>query len=207
VGAVSLVGGMTTQRAPCHRSGRRGADSLPTVTPDLERLLSLHVDDGLGRRSLEELRRLRGESQDWEAAVSLARRLAQGRLDIVRHERRRRDGTLPVDAESPHLLFDLPDILAESHGGSTGRALSVRPPGRYGEDLIGQLDGAADPHRLCRSQDISDLELAALDGRLVAFEAEASRLRRALHRQLDALSAEIGRRYRDGEATVETSLG
>lgn len=177
------------------------------MTPDLERLLSLHLDDGLARRPLDELRRLRRESQDWETAVSLARRLAQGRLDMLGYELRRRTGTLADDAEAPQLLFDLPDILAESHGGSTGRALPLRPPGRYGDALTALLDEAADPNKLCHPHDVPDDELAALAGRLQTFEAEASRVRRELHRQLDALLAEIGRRYRDGEATVETVLG
>lgn len=177
------------------------------MTPDLERLLGLHVDDGLGRRPLDELRRLRRESQEWESAVSLARRLAQARLDMVGYELRRRAGTPPTEAEAPQLLFDLPEILAEAPGGSAGRALALPAPGPNGEALTALLDEAADPHELCHPQDIADDKLVELSCRLRAFEAEASQVRRALHRQLDALTAEIGRRYRDGEASIDSVLG
>jgi hypothetical protein len=176
------------------------------VIPELERLLSLHVDDSLARRPLDELRRLCRESQDWETAVSLTRRLAQGRLDVLAYEARRRDGTAPDGVDAPQLLFDLPEILADPHGGSTGRALPLHPPGHHGDALAELLDAAADPIALCHPQDLADADLPDLHTHLVAFEAELSSLRRSLHQQLDALRAEIGRRYRTGEATVESVL-
>jgi hypothetical protein len=38
------------------------------------------------------------------------------------------------------------------------------------------------------------------------FENDLSALRRRLHERIDALQAEIGRRYRDGEASVDSLL-
>jgi hypothetical protein len=53
---------------------------------------------------------------------------------------------------------------------------------------------------------LDDAELASLTGAIAAFESRVSADRRARFDRLDALSAELVRRYRDGEADVETLL-
>ncbi|MEV7125250.1 ABC transporter permease [Streptomyces sp. NPDC093260] len=52
----------------------------------------------------------------------------------------------------------------------------------------------------------TDLELRAAMGRLVRYEQQVSRRRQRLQRTADECSAEIARRYRDGEAQVDDLL-
>jgi hypothetical protein len=174
------------------------------VTPELERLLSAHLDDDLDRRPVGELRALSRRAQEWETAVSLTRRLAQGRLDMLRYEARRRAGA--AEDRDAALLFDLPDILAESSGGTTGRALALDAPDECADALIALLDGTAQQDDVCRPEQLADDQLAALVGDLSELEHRLSDVRRGLHLRLDALHDEIGRRYRDGEVSIETLL-
>jgi hypothetical protein len=53
---------------------------------------------------------------------------------------------------------------------------------------------------------LADGELLKLHERLAEFELEVSGRRRAYFDQIDALQAELTRRYRSGEATVDSLL-
>lgn len=176
------------------------------MTPDLQLLLAADLPSGIERRPLEELRQLRRRSQEWESAVSLARRLAQGRLDILGYELRRRAEPQEVEGGS-ELLFDLPDILADGSGGGVGRVVAVGPPGPAAEALTSVLDQIVDSSLLCRPEHVPDGQLPVLFEQLRAWEEELSAVRHALHERIDLLQGEIGRRYRDGEASVDTLLG
>lgn len=151
--------------------------------------------------SLGDLRALRDSLRTQEDGVSFVRRLAQGRIDLVSAVRAHRsagDGSTSVA-----------DIIREGVGPapSTG---SARPPR--------DTDVAADHpllqtfDALCESlgfDDMADLDTAGLDrlhSGLVAFEAEQSGIRRDLFGRIDALTAELVRRYRDGGASVDSLL-
>lgn len=175
------------------------------MTPELDQLLSADLPSGIEDRPLEELRDLRRRSQEWESAVSLARRVAQGRLDIVDYELRRRQGVQQRD-EGSELLFDLPDILADGSSGAAGRVVSVDAPAAALEALTRLLDDIVDVSVLCRPHEVPDQQLPALLEQLRRGEEELSGARRALHERIDLLQAEIGRRYRDGEASVDCLL-
>jgi hypothetical protein len=172
------------------------------VTPELDRFLADDVAATIDQRPLEELRELRRRADEWETAVSLSRRVVHGRLDIVGHEQRRRAGD--TDAV---LLYDLPDILAEAGGGGGGRATRVGDPGPAAEAIGARVDAAAGPDVLCRIDQVDDAGLDDLARTLHHLERELSTARRSLHQRIDRLHAEIGRRYRDGEASVESLLG
>lgn len=175
------------------------------MTPELDRLLDDPTDD-LGHHRLEELRHRRRSLQAWESAVSLTRRVAQGRLDILGYELAARSGAEP--GENRRLLFDLPDILAEAPGGGGGgRAVAVGEPGLEADALTGVLDAEVPPSLLYALDDVPADQLTGLFDRVRAFEQRLSATRRALHERIDLLQGEIGRRYRDGEATVESLLG
>jgi hypothetical protein len=152
-----------------------------------------------------ELRAKRAESQNVETGLSYLRRLAQGRLDIVAAEQRRRaDGSEPVDAE--HLVESLSDILGD-HLVAPGNGRLTQ---QLGPDLneidTTALDAIAGPGRLSNLGDASDADLAELVVKLSAYEADVSAKRRALFETIDALQAEITRRYKTGEASVESLL-
>lgn len=191
--------------------------SLPFVIDDLQRLLGADALDGLTTRPMEALREDRAACQSAEADVSLVRRVTQGRLDIVGHEVRRREGEVEGDADVAGLLFDLPEILtadapapaAETSGGEPPlgrRQVSIDEPGQVAHDLVAALDQIASPGALAGLESRRAGELRELFEQIRAFEVELSGIRRQLHERIDTFQAEIGRRYRDGEASVDALL-
>lgn len=161
--------------------------------------------DDLTALSMDELRAQRAESQAIEVGLSYLRRLAQGRLDIVAAEQRRRtEGGDPVDRE--HLVESLSDILGDHLiAPGNGRLPRLLSPDLESFDTE-PLDAIAGPGRLSALGECSDDDLADLVEKLSAYEAQVSTERRTLFAQIDALQAEITRRYKTGEASVETLL-
>ena len=149
---------------------------------------------------LDDLRALRSELQQRDDVVSYVRRLAQARLDFVRAEMRNRsEGTeRDISGEIPHILG------AHLTGGA------ARPP-RPADDfsshpLALELEALCDEACSTDLPAMSHEELATYAGRLHDFEQLRSNERRDLFVRLDALSAELVRRYRDGEANIDGLL-
>src|SRR6185312_4587228 len=101
---------------------------------------------------------------------------------------------------------ELGEILG-SHLTAGGPARPPRPAEDFSDHpLADELDalcaevGAVDPAEL------DDDELEVYATALADFERQRSAERRALFDRIDALSAELVRRYRDGEATVDGLL-
>jgi hypothetical protein len=178
---------------------------MSTADP-LEGLLAPSLLEGLHDRSLDVVRTQRNACQGAENGLSYVRRLAQGRLDIVGREvEHRREGGAPSDVSS--LLEELPEILADRmRGPGLGRPPQDLEPTDVPEALLQRLDGIAGPTVLGELSTLDDERLGGLVASLQEFEQEVSGLRRRLHDQIDALQGEITRRYRDGEASVETLL-
>lgn len=162
---------------------------------------------------MDRLRSIRTELSHAEGDVSLVRRITQGRLDIVGHEVERRqgggDGSNPADPSS--LLFEMPDILTDAAEGApqstgAGRPVQILEPGKVALSMIETLDAVASPSQLSTLDQVADAGLADLFGALREFELELSSIRRQLHDRIDAIQDEIARRYRDGEASVDTLL-
>jgi hypothetical protein len=151
--------------------------------------------------TLEELRRLRQQLQLEDDAVSYARRVAQARLDLVKAEAQHRatGSDTVVDEE-------LRTVLSSHLTGGP-----ARPP-RPTEDLSDhplavELDEICASHGLGRLKSLDDADLVSLTEAIAEFEARVSSDRRARFELLDALSAELVRRYRDGEADVDSLPG
>lgn len=160
----------------------------PATTPDLS---------GLG---LPELRVVRRDSQQEEADLSYVRRLLQGRIDILRAEIARR-----TTQHSP-LLDRLPEILTDlpSRHRSSARHVTLGTPHseeyrRLAEEMLGEVE-------LSDLSARTDQELHDAMGRLIRYEQQVSRRRQSLQRTTDDCSAEIARRYREGEAQVDDLL-
>ena len=150
--------------------------------------------------TLGELRALRSRLQADDDAVSYVRRLVQARLDMVLEEKKRR-----VSGDELHVLEDLPDILGRHLTGGP-----ARPP-RPTEDasdhpLAIELDEMCSRLGANHIAELDDADLDALSAGLEEFEHARSHERRELFTRLDALSAELVRRYRDGEASVDGLL-
>jgi hypothetical protein len=150
--------------------------------------------------TLLELRTTRQRLQHEDDAVSYARRVAQARLDLVRAEAAHRSS-----AEDAEIDEELRSVLSSHLTGGP-----ARPP-RPTEDmsdhpLAVELDEICAGHGLGRLKSLDDDELAALAEAIGEFEARVSSDRRARFDRLDALSAELVRRYREGEADVDSLL-
>jgi hypothetical protein len=147
---------------------------------------------GASELSLEELRRRRRELQERDDAVSYVRRVAQGRADLARAELARRE----AGAAAPDLTDELRQVLGDRLLGA-----SDRPP-RPAEDFSDD-PRAEDLDRLCaqrgfgRLAELEDAAVADLAVALEAFEGEVSDERRKLFAELDDLSDELVRRYRE----------
>ena len=148
--------------------------------------------------SLPELRSLRQQLQHEDDAVSYARRVAQARLDLVKAETMRRT----ADSAASE---DLRTVLSQHLTGGP-----ARPP-RPTEDLSDhplavELDELCAEGGLGHIKELDDAQLAELAAAIGEFERRVSSDRRERFDRLDALSAELVRRYRDGEADVDTLL-
>jgi hypothetical protein len=169
-----------------------------------DRLLDPALLEGLEQRPIEEIRTLRTDCQAIETGMSFLRRVVQGRLDIVAAEvRRREEGGDPADVGP--LVEQLPEILAgHLRAPGLGRLPSGVGPGKVDAELEARIDAAvADLDDL---SSLGDDRLVAIQGSLADIEHEISERRRALFARIDVLQAELTRRYRAGEATVESLL-
>ena len=140
-----------------------------------------------------------------ETGLSYLRRIIQGRLDILLAEQRRRESG---EQESLTELVDqLPSILSEHvHAPGLGRLPALMGPGELDEGLQARLEEAMPEGRLAGVTDVDEAELSSAGDRLVELEREVSGLRRSVFDVLDRLQEEIVRRYRTGEATVDSLL-
>jgi hypothetical protein len=174
------------------------------MSETLERLLAADYLDGLDARPLEGLRAMRAECQEVETGLSLVRRLVQGHLDIVTIEvARRADGGAPGDLAD--LLELLPEVLADrTQSPGLGRLPVQMAPVALDPDLEAELAALVGPGLALDPSSIEDDRLAALVGTLEALEADVSARRRSVFQRLDAVQEELARRYRSGDASVDS---
>ncbi len=176
------------------------------MNEQLNRLLDDDILTDITTRPLPDLRQARVTAAQAENDVSLVRRVAQGRLDIVGHEIRRRAGAEGDGSDLPGLLFSLPDILSSQSRGTSGRAVVINEPGSIALMLVEELDAVVSPGDLSGVDSLDDGSLRMVCERIGEFEASLSSVRRQLHERIDTIQIEIGRRYRDGEVSVDTFL-
>ncbi|MFB7274710.1 ABC transporter substrate-binding protein [Streptomyces sp. NPDC056244] len=174
-------------RPPVQRTGAEG--SLPAARPYDFRVLRL-----------PELRALRRDSQRDEADLSYLRRLLQGRIDILRAELARRTAPeTPVVDRLSEILTDAP-----SQHRTSARHVTLSVP-------------RSEEYRALAAETLAEVELSDLEartdeelhsamGRLIRNEQQLSRRRHQLQQTANDCSAEIARRYREGEAQVDDLL-
>lgn len=178
---------------------------MPGGRRRVDRVLSPQFLQDLTALPLEEVRARRVDADQEEADLSYARRLLQGRIDILRAEQAARQGSGPL-AGQPHTDAEIVGALSRILGADQrsdhglGRYLGARPT-RIGE------------HRREAERAVADVggsDLAALDhlrlqeaiDRLLSIEGRVSRTRREVQRVVDTLTEEVARRYMSGEVVV-----
>ncbi len=105
-------------------------------------------------------------------------------------------------------MAQLPELLGEH---DEGRGAPTRSPrllevAAVPDELAVELDQIVDVDALTALSDQDTATLESMTGRLVEFERWVSERRRTVQERLDQLQAEIVRRYRDGEASVDSLL-
>lgn len=149
---------------------------------------------------LDDLRALRSELQQQDDVVSYVRRLAQARLDFVRAEMRNR-----AEGTERDISGEIPNIIGTHLTG--GAARPPRPADDFSSHPLAiELEALCDEACSTDLPSMTHEELATYARRLHDFEQLRSNERRALFVRLDVLSAELVRRYRDGEANVDGLL-
>jgi hypothetical protein len=145
--------------------------------------------------SLSDLRAQRNALQRQEDAVSFVRRLTQGRIDLVLDEERRRAAKAP--APSGTLTERLANVFGQEHGGG-----SARPPRETDvpadHPLLVQLDELCEEFSFENLESLTDADISALRDALTMFEQSCSQQRHQMFEQIDALTAELVARLRDG---------
>lgn len=147
--------------------------------------------------TLAEIRAQRNALQGEEDAISFVRRLAQGRLDLAQDEERRRASGSDAPVES--LAERLADVFGQQHGGG-----SARPPRETNipadHPLVQELDAVCAHYQFESMENLADNDLAELINALGMFEKTCSQLRHELFDKIDALTAELVKRVREGGA-------
>lgn len=154
--------------------------------------------------SLADLRALRVELQHQDDVVSYVRRLVQARVDLVRDEQRRRAGGTSA-ASGTHGDDTLTNGLSVVLGAhlTGGPARPPRPADDFSDHPLAlELEALCDEVGSTDLPSMTDTELSSYAERLQQFEHARSGERKELFARIDALSAELVRRYRDGEADV-----
>jgi hypothetical protein len=173
---------------------------------DVDDLFAPGYLDALQERTTDEVRAMRTHCVDVETGYSYLRRMVQGRADIVANERRERaDGG--HSSALPELIGQLPEILSEHRrpGGSGRLPQSLDPPEPDAE-LSHELEQLASAGKLAAIGELTDSDIDALAAALNDLEERVSQQRRRLFGLIDALQAELTRRYKSGEANVESLL-
>jgi len=160
-----------------------------------DRILDPEILDDVESVPTTDLRRRRDECRELEAEFSYARRLLQGKIDILGAElKRRSEGG---DAGMSDLVSRLPSILAdEPRSGGTTRLVESELPGnagKYRRQTERLATGLAD------IESSSPEELSAMVEELAREERKVSEDRRRAQRIIDGLNAELVRRYQKGE--------
>ncbi len=179
---------------------------MPSLRDDLDRILTSPYLDGIDTRSLDDIRAMRTECQEAEAALSYLRRLIQGRLDIVHAYLAHEGSDSPPDLAT--LVADLPGILSAGPGRPPGpeHLPLLIAPDTEASDLTADLDAVLGADEIASLVDMEPAELRELAGRLESLENKVSLERRALHLRIDTLQAELVARHKSGRASVDGLL-
>lgn len=165
----------------------------------VERVADPTYLEGVGDKPMTELRSMREECREGENELSFERRLCQARIDILSAELDRRAGK-----EDGDLLSRLPAILATEMSGPGANPLPSRAPDfsiprnadiprRRVEEVVGE-------QTLARLGTVPDEELRGILATLADYERSVSARRKSVQEVMDAVQAEIVRRYTSGEA-------
>jgi hypothetical protein len=166
----------------------------------IDRVLAPGYLDGIAALDLDEVRVRRAEADQEEVDLSYARRLLQGRIDILKAERQRRQGEGPLlpplgTRGDQAIVEALKRILGDERrtDNGLGRHLTSSPS-RVGEHRREAEAAVADVGG-SNLKAMDDVQLDAAIANLSEIETKVSRSRRSVQQVVDALTAEVAKRY------------
>lgn len=167
---------------------------------DIEVELRQHATD-VELSSIGDLRERRSLLGSYESQISFLRRILQTRIDLIDAALAARGDEPGSEARLMSLLSAIPELLARVRTG--GSARSPRHRGLIDPDLELLAEMESDSGiALMDVPSAADDDLRRELARLSRVERSISDLRQQLHRSIDAIQADIARRYRVGELTV-----
>ncbi|MDQ3107002.1 MAG: hypothetical protein M3Q68_04275 [Actinomycetota bacterium] len=175
----------------------------------LARILADSYADGVGDLSLDEVRTRRTECQEVELGLSYARRLVQGRLDIIHGELERR-GTGAGRSDAGELVDRLKEgemLGDQTRPAGFGRLPTLMAPDEASDEFSSEIDEVADADSLANLPELADEVVRKLADQLTTLERSLSDRRRQVFDRIDAFQAEIVNRYKTGTADPEQLLG
>jgi len=180
----------------------------PMASDRLARILAPEYTDGLSELTLDEVRSRRAECQEVELGLSYARRLVQGRLDIIHAELTRRGA-----GEGPSDAGELVDRLKEgemlgdqARPAGFGRLPTLMAPDEASDEFSSEIDEVADAESLASLPELDDEVVRKLADQLTALERSLSDRRRQVFDRIDAFQGEIVARYKSGSADPDQLL-
>lgn len=147
----------------------------------------------LSARSEDELQEMRSECTEVETEYSYLRRLAQGRIEILKAERDRRARGAPMS----ELIESLPQILADQGQARPGPARGRVPALLVPKKLDGYqrgLERLVEDDTLANLPTLTDQDVEQSLEQLQHLEREVSDIRRQLHGVIDSLADELASR-------------
>ncbi len=175
----------------------------------LARILAADYADALSALTLDEVRGRRTECQEVELGLSYARRLVQGRLDIIHGELERRGtGAGPSDASAIVDRLKEGELLGDqARPAGFGRLPTLMAPDEASDEFSSEIDEVADAESLANLPDLADEVVRKLADQLTTLERSLSDRRRQVFDRIDAFQAEIVNRYKSGSADPNQLLG
>jgi len=178
-------------------------DTIGAMSSDrLVRVLADDYTTGLDALSLDEVRSRRGECQEIELGLSYARRLVQGRLDIIHAELEQR-GAGEGRSDASDIVDRLKDgemLGDQSRPSGFGRLPTLMAPDEASDEFSVEIDEVADADSLANLPELSDEVVRKLADQLTSLERSLSDRRRSVFDRIDAFQAEIVNRYKTGSA-------
>ena len=174
----------------------------------LARILAPDYTEGLAELSLDEVRARRTECQEVELGLSYARRLVQGRLDIIHAELERRGaGEGPSDAGALVDRLKEGEMLGDqTRPAGFGRLPTLMAPDEASDEFSSEIDEVADAESLADLPELEDGVVRKLADQLTALERSLSDRRRQVFDRIDAFQGEIVNRYKSGSADPDQLL-
>ncbi len=168
----------------------------------LERILADDYTEALADLTIDEVRARRHECQEVELGLSYARRLVQGRLDIIHAELEQRGagegrsdpGDIVDRLKGGEMLGD------QSRPSGFGRLPTLMAPDEASDEFSTEIDEVADADSLANLPELSDEVVRKLADQLTSLERSLSDRRRSVFDRIDAFQAEVVRRYKSGAA-------